>query len=390
MGGSRGAGGMQAGRGGPGGMQAGRSRPGGAQHAGGIGGGLSGGPSAGRQGAGRPGGSTAAMGPYGRGSGPSRAGAPGAGPRSRPGAEAAGASALTSGNRARPGSSTAATTPATTPAATTPTAGSSLAHPGAAGAVAANARPGGIGSPYYGAYGADRRYGTYYNSAAALDTQAAAFRAADYRRYDTAALAAYSTAWRPTNVVSDSLYTHPGYGGLARGLGLAAQPVPYDYGGNVVAQSDAMYVNGDAAGTPQEYADQATQFAAAGQAATPADDAKWLPLGVFAICSGDETSSNDIFQLAVNQQGIIRGNYHNVQTDDMEPLNGSVDKKSQRAAWTIGSDQSPVYEAGIANLTKDATPILVHTADGQSTQMTLIRLEEPPADAAAGAAPSQP
>lgn len=411
MGGRGGLGGMQSSRGGPGGMQAGRGRSGGAQHAGGIGGGLSGGPSAGRQGAGRPGGSTAAMGPYGRGGSPSRAGAPGAGPRSRPGAgapgagrpgsgltarpgaEAPGAGGAAAAARTRPGTSTAATTPATTPAATTPTAASSLAHPGAAGAVAANARPGGIGSPAYGAYGAygaDRRYGTYYTSAAALDTQAAAFRAADYRRYDTAALAAYSNAWRPTNVVTSSLYTHPGYGGLARGLGLAAQPVPYDYGGNVVAQSDAMYVNGDAAGTPQEYAAQASQFAAAGQAATPADDAKWLPLGVFAICSGDETSSNDIFQLAVNQQGIIRGNYHNVQTDDMEPISGSVDKTSQRAAWTIGSDQAPVYEAGIANLTKDATPILVHTADGQSTQMTLIRLEEPPADAASGAAPPQP
>jgi hypothetical protein len=224
----------------------------------------------------------------------------------------------------------------------------------------------------------------------ALDTQTAAFHAAaaDYPRYNTAAIVAHPNAWRPTNVVSASLYTHPGYGGLARGLGLAAQPLAYDYGSNVVAQSSAMYVNGDAAGTPQEYADQATQFAAAGQAATPADDSKWLPLGVFAICAGDATTSNDIFQLAVNPQGIIRGNYHNVQTDDMEPLNGSVDKSSQRAAWTIGSDQAPVYEAGIANLTKDATPILVHTADGQSTQMTLIRMAEPPADAAASAAPS--
>ena len=367
---ARGAGGMQGNRGGAGGPQRG-----------GFGGGLSGGTPSGRPGTGGPG---AAMGPYGRGG----AASGGAGQRTRPGARASGVPTA-SGARNRPGTSTAATTPA----ATTPTAGSSIAHPGAAGAVAANARPGGIGSPAYGAYGAygaDRRYGTYYTSAAALDTQAAAFRAADYRRYDTAALAAYSNAWQPTNVVNASLYTHPGYGSLARGLGLAAQPVAYDYGGNVVAQPEAMYVNGDAAGTPQEYADQATQLAAAGQSATPADDTKWLPLGVFAICSGDETSSNDIFQLAVDKQGVIRGNYHNLKSDDMEPINGSVDKKTQRAAWTIGSDQAPVYEAGIANLTKDATPILVHNADGQSTQMTLIRLQEPPAGAAGGAAPSQP
>ena len=61
----------------------------------------------------------------------------------------------------------------------------------------------------------------------------------------------------------------------------------------------------------------------------------------------------------------------------MEPLSGSVDKKSQRAAWTIGGDKTPVYEAGIANLTKDATPILIHLGDGQSRQMTLVRLQQP-------------
>jgi hypothetical protein len=81
--------------------------------------------------------------------------------------------------------------------------------------------------------------------------------------------------------------------------------------------------------------------------------------------------------LAVNPQGVIRGNYHKISTDDVESLSGSVDKQSQRAAWTIGSDQAPVYEAGIANLTKNETPILVHTADGQSRQLTLIRLEQP-------------
>jgi hypothetical protein len=54
-----------------------------------------------------------------------------------------------------------------------------------------------------------------------------------------------------------------------------------------------------------------------------------------------------------------------------------VDLKTQRAAWRIGKDEVPVYEAGVANLTKDATPILVHLGDGQSNQVTLIRLEQP-------------
>jgi hypothetical protein len=190
-------------------------------------------------------------------------------------------------------------------------------------------------------------------------------------------LGAYPNAWTPANVVTSSLYTHPGYANLAVGLGLAAQPVPYDYGGNVVVQSENVYVNGDSAGTSQQYASQASQLVGTGQAAQPAQDTKWLPLGVFALVEGNQTSSDDIFQLAVDQQCIIRGNYHNVRTNQVESISGAVDKKTQRAAWTIGKDQTPVYEAGIANLTKDQTPILVHTEDGQARQVSLIRLPQP-------------
>jgi hypothetical protein len=177
--------------------------------------------------------------------------------------------------------------------------------------------------------------------------------------------------------VTPSLYQHPGYAALAVGLGLNSQPIPYDYGGNVVTQPTVVYVNGDAAGTPEQYSDQASQIAATGVSAQPNQDSKWLPLGVFALVEGDATSSDDIFQLAVNPQGIIRGNYQNVQSNQVEQISGSVDKTTQRAAWTIGSDQTPVYEAGVANLTRDATPLLVHIGDGQSRQVSLIRLEQP-------------
>ncbi len=188
-------------------------------------------------------------------------------------------------------------------------------------------------------------------------------------------------------MIGTSLYTHPGYKNLALGLGLSEQPVPYDYGGNVVVQSTGVYVNGDTAGTPQEYTAAASQLAATGQSAQPAEDTKWLPLGVFAVVEGDETNSDDVFQLAVDKQGILRGNYHNLRDNTMENITGAVDKKTQRAAWTIGSDQTPVYESGIGNLTKDETPLLVHTGDGQSHQMSLIRLPQPPQEAGASSGP---
>jgi len=219
--------------------------------------------------------------------------------------------------------------------------------------------------------------GTRYVSAAALDSQATAVRAVGYAAYSPNVFAAHSNAWPPVNLTTGSLYTHPGYTSLAVGLKMAAQPIPFDYGGNVVVQPDAVYVDGTPAGTPQEYADQASQIADNGRSAEPADTSKWLPLGVFALVEGDATSSDDVFQLAVNPQGVIRGNYHNVRSDQVEPISGAVDLKTQRAAWTIGKDETPVYEAGVANLTKDATPILVHLESGESRQVNLIRLEQP-------------
>jgi hypothetical protein len=177
-------------------------------------------------------------------------------------------------------------------------------------------------------------------------------------------------------MTSPSLYTNPGYGAVAGQLGMAQQPAPYDYGGNVVAQPGAVYVNGDNVGTPQQYASQASGIAASGNA-PPDPGARWQPLGVFAMLDGGQTTSDDIFQLAINSQGVLRGNYHYLKDNSVTPLAGAVDPKTQRAAWTIGGDQTPVYEAGIANLTRDQTTMLVHTGEGQPRQFTLVRLPEP-------------
>jgi hypothetical protein len=187
---------------------------------------------------------------------------------------------------------------------------------------------------------------------------------------------AYPGAWTSGNMTNPSLYTNPGYGAVAGQLGMAQQPVAYDYGANVVSQPNAVYVNGNNVGTPQQYADQASGIATSGNA-QPDPNTQWQPLGVFAMVDSGQTSSDDIFQLAVNSQGILRGNYHSVKDNSVTPLAGAVDPKTQRAAWTIGGDQAPVYEAGIANLTLDQTTMLVHTPDGQQRQFSLIRLPEP-------------
>ena len=122
---------------------------------------------------------------------------------------------------------------------------------------------------------------------------------------------------------------------------------------------------------------QASDLAAAGQAAKPAEKDEWQSLGVFAIVQGDEKEANNIFQIAIKKDGVIRGNYYNGLTNTTVPISGSVDKKTQRAAWIVGNKNDTVYETGVGNLSQPETSILVHFGKDRTQQWTLVRLEPP-------------
>ncbi len=160
------------------------------------------------------------------------------------------------------------------------------------------------------------------------------------------------------------------------GYPASAAPVYYDYGSTVVYQGDTVYVNGDPYATQQEYAQQATTIADTGRTAQATPQDEWMPLGVFAMVQGQETSANMLFQLAVNKQGVIRGNFYNALADTTQPVYGQVDPKTQRAAWTVGDKKDVVYEAGIANLTQDQTTMMVHFGPDRAQQWTLVRMQD--------------
>ena len=62
---------------------------------------------------------------------------------------------------------------------------------------------------------------------------------------------------------------------------------------------------------------------------------------------------------------------------DVQPIEGMADKQTQRVAWGIAGQERPIVETGLANLTQDTAPALIHFADGQTQQWLLVRLEEP-------------
>ena len=138
-----------------------------------------------------------------------------------------------------------------------------------------------------------------------------------------------------------------------------------------------MIYDGEPAYTAEEYANQAIAIAEQGEQAQPSEKEDWISFGVFGMVKGEETEANQIFQLAINKDGILRGNYYDALSDTTLPVHGSVDKKSQRAAWTVGDRKETVYETGVGNLTEDESTMLVHFGKDRTQQWTLIRLEQP-------------
>ncbi len=105
-----------------------------------------------------------------------------------------------------------------------------------------------------------------------------------------------------------------------------------------------------------------------------------MPLGVFALTTDGKPTGADptmYLQLAVSKQGEINGTFQNTATDNVQQIEGMVDKQTQRAAWTLIGKTRPVMETGIVNLTQDTAPALVHFADGSTQQWLLVRLDKP-------------
>jgi hypothetical protein len=157
------------------------------------------------------------------------------------------------------------------------------------------------------------------------------------------------------------------------------QPVYYDYGNNVTYQNNDVYVNGQDVGTPSEYYGQAAALATAGTQAPAPTDGDWLPLGVFAFTRSDQTSSDVNIQIAINKEGVVRGNYTDTLSHQTQPIHGSVDKSTQRLAFTVGSNTTNVVETGLYNLTKDEAPALLHLGQEKTEQWLLVRLKQPDA-----------
>jgi hypothetical protein len=254
------------------------------------------------------------------------------------------------------------------------------------GVVAGGVRGGAAVNPYgLSRYSGVRAAGvvghrTAYVGRTALNTQGAYVRRG-FVHYNCFTPAWYSThvhVWRPVAwTTAAAFWTGAAWATVAATCSYPVEPVIYDYGSTIVYEDNRVYYNGDPIATAVEYTTQATAIAVQGQEAKVSEKDEWVSLGVFGMVQGDEKDANNIFQLAVNKDGVIRGTYYNALDDMESPVSGSVDSKTQRAAWVVGDRKDTVYETGIGNLTEAETTMLVHFGKDRTQQWTLVRLDQP-------------
>lgn len=184
-------------------------------------------------------------------------------------------------------------------------------------------------------------------------------------------------AWYAAGWAAGSMWNAATWGGLNDWFGYAVPPVSYDYGSSVVYQNDQVYVNGQDEGTADQYYQQAQTLASAGATSQASPDDQWMALGVFAASKSGDNHPIATIQLAVDKAGMIGGNFTVSSSGTNMPVHGSVDKQTQRVAFTIGDNKDTVIETGLYNLTKDEATALVHRGSGQTEQWEFVRLQQP-------------
>ena len=163
-----------------------------------------------------------------------------------------------------------------------------------------------------------------------------------------------------------------------------ARPVYYVYGtgGNVVYQDRHVYVDGAFYSTADDYYQKARAIALSvpDLSEAQAERLEWLPLGVFAITRGGVNQTNTYVQLSVTREGILGGTYFNEATGVSRPIEGMLDRDSQRAAWMFADGKNPgfVVETSFFNLSLDRVPVLVHFGPERTQVGLLLRTESPP------------
>ena len=149
-------------------------------------------------------------------------------------------------------------------------------------------------------------------------------------------------------------------------------------------QNNTVYLIGHPYATADKYFQRAAELAgSANSRHIPADaTSNWLPLGVFEAIPPNKKSSNMLMQLAVNKDGMIRGNYYDIGDKNVQLIEGSIDKNIARSVWVVCRQERHHFRHQFIQPHRHEAAILVHVGKDKNERWVLVRLQ-PPANAAA-------
>ena len=174
--------------------------------------------------------------------------------------------------------------------------------------------------------------------------------------YNPAWYAAHPAAWAPAAWAVNSVWQPVDWITIASACGYVGVAPAYN-GGNLSS-------------------DQAAELAANGADANASRNDEWLPLGVFALVRDNQQQPQFVLQLAINRQGVLRGNSTDAAGDRTLPIQGAVDRKTLTAAWSIGNDTQTVLEAGLPDLARGEAQAVLYR-NGATENWLLVRMTQP-------------
>ncbi|HTN77986.1 MAG TPA: hypothetical protein VL096_22195 [Pirellulaceae bacterium] len=186
---------------------------------------------------------------------------------------------------------------------------------------------------------------------------------------------AHPNSWQNSYPHADA-YAAANWTSTAQWLAIAAAPVAYAYPTNTAYTSTNTTGDTQYAVTPDpvEQAQTASALAQTGRVNPAPSGTDWMPLGVFALVPGEGTTSNQMVQLQVSKAGQLGGSYLDLLSDSSSPVQGAVNKETQQVAWTIGKNNSVVFETAIQSLTQDNAPLAVRFGENAAQSWTLVRM----------------
>jgi hypothetical protein len=189
----------------------------------------------------------------------------------------------------------------------------------------------------------------------------------------------YPGAWWPGKwAVYGTAWASLAWSDCGSYCGCEGEGTYYDYGGNITYENNNVYYGDEPVATAEQYYNQAAELAASSVAP---ESEEWLPLGVFAIVADPaQTHADKVVQLAVNKAGDVRGNLQDFLTDKVVPVQGAVDRQSQRVSMTLEGVEGLVVDTSLYNLTNDEVPVLLHFSADRQEPRTLIRLQQKAAE----------